>query len=362
MTKALALLSGGLDSTLAIEVIKRQGIEVEALNIVTSFCRCTAAGSCKLEAIKVSEKLNVPIKVINSTKDMLEIIKKPKFGFGKNINPCIDCRINLFRAAGKYMREIDASFIFTGEVLGQRPMSQRKEAMRKIDSEADLTGYVLRPLCAKHMEPTIPEKEGLVDREKLLSIKGRSRKEQFQLADIFEIKDYRCPAGGCALTDPEYAHRMRDLMKYSDPSVNDVNLLNVGRHFRVDPKTKIIMGRRDEDNTRLESLAKESDLVFFMEKIQGPLAILRGELTDANIQLAASMIASYSKEQDQSVASVKVMTKGDEEGGRVLSVAPKNMDEIRAMMIKKPLKKSVSKSIDKRQDSSNTKCDQPVSV
>ena len=144
MAKALALLSGGLDSTLAIRVIQNQGIEVIALNFVTVFCRCTSHGSCKLEAVKVSEKFGIPIKVINTTERFLELVKKPKYGYGKNMNPCIDCRINIFRIAGEYMKEIGADFIITGEVLGQRPMSQRKDAMKLIDKEANLTGLVLR--------------------------------------------------------------------------------------------------------------------------------------------------------------------------------------------------------------------------
>ena len=148
---------GGLDSTLAIHVIKKQGIDVIALTFTTVFCLCTSKGSCKLEAVKVSEKLGIPVKVINTTHSFLKIVKKPKHGYGKNMNPCIDCRINIFRAAGEYMKEIGADFIITGEVLGQRPMSQRKEAMKTIDKEAGLTGLVLRPLCAKHLEPTIPE-------------------------------------------------------------------------------------------------------------------------------------------------------------------------------------------------------------
>ena len=361
MAKALALLSGGLDSTLAIEVIKRQGIEVIALNIVTSFCRCTGASSCKLEAIKVSEKLNVPIKVINSTREIIEIVKKPKFGFGKNINPCIDCRINLFRSAGKYMREIGADFIFTGEVLGQRPMSQRKEAMKKIDKEADLTGYILRPLCAKHLEPTIPEKEGLVDREQLLAIKGRSRKEQIQLADIFEIKDYRCPAGGCSLTDPEFAFRMKDLLEYSDPSVNDVNLLKLGRHFRLDSKTKIIVGRREEDNTRIEALAQKGDFLLLMEKIQGPLVLVRGDVTEEKLEFAASITARYSKEQNENIATVKIVPKGKEVESKIVNVVPLKMEKVRELMIKKPNKKKDQLVKDAQSESRST-CHQTATI
>lgn len=361
MTKALALLSGGLDSTLAIEVIKRQGIEVTALNIVTAFCRCTASDSCKIEAVKVSEMLNVPIKVINATREIIEIVKNPKFGFGKNINPCIDCRINLFRTAGKYMKEIEASFIFTGEVLGQRPMSQRKEAMKKIDKEANLTGYVLRPLCAKHLEPTIPEESGLVDREQLLAIKGRSRKEQMQLADIFQIKDYRCPAGGCLLTDPEFACRMKDLLKYSDPSINDVNLLKVGRHFRIDQKTKIVVGRREEDNSRIETLAREGDFLSLMENIQGPLALVRGEITFKKLELAASLTARYSKEQNKEMTAVKIIPKGKEEEAKIVTVAPLDMGKAMELMIRKPDKKTCQ-SIDNSQYISHSNYQQTTAI
>lgn len=335
MTKALALLSGGLDSTLAIEVIKKQGIEVVALNIVTAFCRCTASSNCKLEAIKVSERLGVPIKVINASHEILEIVKNPKFGYGKNLNPCIDCRINLFHIAARYMKETGASFIITGEVLGQRPMSQRKEAMKKIDKEANLTGLVLRPLSAKHLEPTIPEKLGMVDREQLLQIKGRSRKDQMQLADIFQIKDYRCPSGGCLLTDPEFAFRMKDLLKYSDPSLNDVQLLKVGRHFRIDKDTKVIVGRREEENKRIELLSKGGDFLFYMKDMQGPLSLLRGEASNEKLELAARLTVRYSKAQFNDIARVKVIPKGSEQEIRVVEVVPLDHLNSDLLMIKR---------------------------
>ncbi|MDR4504274.1 MAG: hypothetical protein MRK01_05690 [Candidatus Scalindua sp.] len=306
MTKALALLSGGLDSTLAIRVIQEQGIEVIALNFVTVFCLCTSKGSCKLEAVKVSEKLGIPIKVINTTKSFLEIVKKPKHGYGKNMNPCIDCRINIFRAAGEYMKEIDASFLITGEVLGQRPMSQRKEAMKTIDKEAGLTGLVLRPLCAKHLEPTIPEKSGLVDRDKLLQIKGRSRKDQIQLADIFQISDYPCASGGCLLTDPEFANRMKDSLDHENPNINDVNLLKVGRHFRIDDKTKVVVSRNEDENITIQNLARENDYLLHLKDFPGPLALVRGEVNEEKLKIAAQLTARSSKAKDLEDAEVVI--------------------------------------------------------
>ena len=334
MAKALALLSGGLDSTLAIRVIQNQGIEVIALNFVTVFCRCTSHGSCKLEAVKVSEKFGIPIKVINTTERFLELVKKPKFGYGKNMNPCIDCRINIFRIAGEYMREIGADFIITGEVLGQRPMSQRKEAMRIIDKEANLTGLVLRPLCAKHMEPTIPEKLGLVDREQLLQIRGRSRKNQIQLADVFQIKDYPCSAGGCLLTDPEFAHRMRDLVNTCDANINDVNLLKAGRHFRLDQQTKVIVGRNEEDNTRLDSLSKEGDYLLTLVDMPGPLTLLRGKITEENIQIAARITARYGKSQVLPSAKVSVKQVGNNATERIIEITPMSQEEADKLILK----------------------------
>lgn len=333
--KALALLSGGLDSTLAIKVIMEQGIEVIALNFVTVFCRCTSHGKCKLEAVKVAENFGIPIKVLNCTERFVEIVKKPKFGYGRNMNPCIDCRINYFRTAGEYMKEIGASFIITGEVLGQRPMSQRRDAMKLIDKEAGLTGYVLRPLCAKHLEPTIPEKTGLVDREKLLNIKGRSRKEQIQLADIFQIKDYPCSAGGCLLTDPEFGHRMKDSITHSDATVNDVHLLKVGRHLRLDPKTKVIIGRKEEENDRIHKLSQDGDVLLRLVDIPGPLTLLRGEATEDNILLAARLTARCSKAQYLPTAKVAIIHRETEEIIRILYVTPAETSLEQELLIRK---------------------------
>ena len=335
MAKALALLSGGLDSTLAIRVVQEQEIEVIALNFVTVFCRCTSHGSCKLEAVKVSEKFGIPIKVINTTERFLELVKKPKYGYGKNMNPCIDCRINIFRIAGEYMREIGADFIITGEVLGQRPMSQRKEAMRIIDREANLIGLVLRPLCAKHMEPTIPEKSGLVDREKLLNMRGRSRKDQIQLADVFQIKDYPCSAGGCLLTDPEFAHRMRDLINTCDANVNDVNLLKVGRHFRFDSETKVIVGRNEDDNAKIDTLSREGDVLLNLVDMPGPLTLMRGEITDEKIQTAARLTARYGKSNFLSVVKVSVRKVEGNASSTIIEVVPMSREEAERLLLKK---------------------------
>jgi tRNA-specific 2-thiouridylase len=243
--KALALLSGGLDSTLAVRLILDQGIGVEALNFVSPFCLC-GKGGCG--ASETAKQLGVPLKVISVGEEYLKVIRKPKHGYGRNMNPCIDCRIFMLKKAKKYAEKSGASFIFTGEVLDERPMSQHYTALKAIEKEAELKNEILRPLSAKLLPETLIEKKGLVNREKLLAIRGRSRKPQIELAKRFSIADYPCPAGGCLLTYKEFANKLRDLFTHKKRvSVADVNMLKVGRHFRFG-KNKIIVGRNETEN------------------------------------------------------------------------------------------------------------------
>lgn len=298
--KAIALLSGGLDSTLAVKLILDQGIEVEALNFVTPFCTCNRKGRC--EARHVAEEFGIPWKTIAVTEEFFRVIREPKHGYGSGMNPCLDCRILMFSRARKRMEEIDAAFVFTGEVLGQRPMSQHRQAMRIIDRESGLDGRLLRPLSARLLEPTIPEKEGLVDREKLMDIQGRSRKPQMALAEEHGITDYPCAAGGCLLTDPGFAQRMRDLVRsHPDFDLNDVNLLKVGRHFRLSLGAKAVVGRDEEENRRLQLLARQSDFLFEVRSCGSPVTLLRGEAGGAEIHLAAAITARYSDAEDDRV-------------------------------------------------------------
>jgi tRNA U34 2-thiouridine synthase MnmA/TrmU len=342
MTKAVALLSGGLDSTLAVHLMKSMGIEVVALNFTTVFCRCNRGGSCKSEAKKVSEALGIPVKMMNITDSFLKLVKKPKYGYGKNMNPCIDCRINMFRMAGQLMREIGADFIVTGEVLGQRPMSQRRAAMKIIEREAGIEGLVLRPLCARHMPPTIPERLGLVDRQKLLDFKGRGRKPQMQLADVFELKDYPCPAGGCLLTDPMFAHRIKELFEHDmECELGDINLLKAGRHYRLDAMTKAVVGRREEDNHLIEHYAKPGGALLILADIMGPLCLVRGNLTEENLLLAAGLVARSSKAKMLSSARVSVKLNGTE---RVIETAPLDPERAQEMLIVKKKNSAVRES------------------
>jgi tRNA U34 2-thiouridine synthase MnmA/TrmU len=295
------LLSGGLDSTLAVRLILDQGIEVQALNFVTPFCNCNRGGT-GCAAAHVADELDIPCRTVAVTKEFFQVIREPRHGYGSGMNPCLDCRILMFSRAREQMEQIGAAFVFTGEVLGQRPMSQHRRAMRIIDRESGLDGRVLRPLSARLLEPTTPERQGLVEREKLLAIQGRSRKPQMALAKAYNIVDYPCPAGGCLLTDPSFARRMRDLVRFRPHfDLNDVNLLKVGRHFRLSPRVKAVVGRNEGENRRILTLARQGDSLLEVKDCGSPVTLLRSEAGEEEIHLAAAVTARYSDAQDNEV-------------------------------------------------------------
>jgi tRNA U34 2-thiouridine synthase MnmA/TrmU len=301
-----------LDSTLAAKILIDHGIDLVALNFVTPFCTCNRKG-CQSEARKVASELNIPIQIFADTKEYIQMIKNPKHGYGKNMNPCIDCRIFIFSRAKAYMEKIGAHFIVTGEVLGERPMSQRKQAMYLIEKESDLSGLILRPLSAKLMNPTIPEEKGWVSREKLLNIQGRSRKPQISLAKEWSIHDYRCPAGGCRLTDPQFAKRFKDLLDHDEDGITDIHLLKFGRHFRLPSGAKIIIGRNETDNISIKTQApNKTVLMECAERVEGPTALVRGDPNDHDILIAGALTIRYS-DHPGVVGKVRVWKKGLEE-------------------------------------------------
>lgn len=294
--KAIALVSGGLDSTLAAKITQDLGIELIALNTVSPFCLCNhrSPKGCIYAAHQTAKNLGLKLVSINTSDEFLELVKKPKYGYGSNMNPCIDCRILLFKKAKEIMQKESASFVITGEVLAQRPMSQRLGTMKLIEKEAGLEGLVLRPLSARVLEPTFPERQGWVQRDKLLAISGRGRKEQISLAKNLGINDYPCPSGGCLLTDPGFAKRLKDLMQHEGLSLEAIQLLKVGRHFRISETAKLIVGRNESENTRLVSLAKESDYLFFPdENTAGPASLGRGIFNDELIKTSCSITCRY---------------------------------------------------------------------
>lgn len=300
--KAVALLSGGLDSMLAVKLMLEQGIEVHALNFLTLFCNCTSKG-CRHQATKAAEEFKIPIKIMNITEEYMEVVKNPKYPRGRNMNPCIDCRIFTFRKAKEFMKEIEASFVVTGEVVGQRPMSQRKETIAIIEKESGLDGLIVRPLSAKFFEPTLPEKKGVVDRSRLLDIQGRRRVQQIALAKELNINDYPCPAGGCLLTDKGFSDRLRDLLKHNPGyDISDLHLLKAGRHFRISDNLKFIVGRDEKENEKITAFSKEGDFVFDIMDLPSAVGLARGgNPSEKDIETMASILARYSDSAGKSV-------------------------------------------------------------
>jgi tRNA-specific 2-thiouridylase len=290
--KAISLFSGGLDSILATELVRRQGIEVIAYNLKTPFG--TTKKGDKSEAQQGAEQLKVPLVVQSFDKQYIKMLRHPKHGYGKNINPCVDCKIFILKMAKKYAQEVGANFLFTGEVLGERPMSQQGPALKTIAKESGLEGKLLRPLSAKLMAETEAEKKGLIDRNNLLSISGRGRKPQMQLAKEFGITVYPSPAGGCLLTCEEYAKKLGDLFENKKNITSaDIELLRVGRHFRVG-KNKFIVGRNQAENLYLTGHKAKGDYYFELADIVGPNTLLQGPKTKTAIETAAKLTAAYS--------------------------------------------------------------------
>jgi len=325
--KALALFSGGLDSTLAVKLILDQGIDVEAINFATPFGACKKGENSAAETAK---KLGIPLKTVFLGREYLRIVRKPKYGYGKNMNPCIDCKILMFRKAKKYAEAIGAQFIFTGEVLDERPMSQHFKALMLIEDEAGLKGKVLRPLSARLLQETEAEKRGLVDRNKLLDIRGRSRKRQIALAKEFGITDYEWPSGGCLLTYKEFSGKLRDLLTHKKRvSMRDLELLQVGRHFRLG-KSKIIVGRNEQENQLLLKLKAEKDFYFEAQGCGSPITLLQGSKTKEAIEKAAQLTAYYS---DQKTGKVLVKF-GREKLEKQIIVEAISREEVEQLRIK----------------------------
>jgi tRNA-specific 2-thiouridylase len=329
--KAIALLSGGLDSTLAANLIKRQGIDIIALSFVTPFCQCSGRSGCTSMAGPVAEKLGVELRVESLTDEYLNVVRDPAHGYGKNMNPCIDCRILMFSKARELMEKEGASFVFTGEVLGERPMSQRRDSMRVIERESGLTGRLLRPLSARLLEPTVVEEEGVVDRDKFLSVSGRSRKPQMKLAEEMGVYDYPCPAGGCLLTDPAYAKKVRDLVSHGELDMKNVTLLRTGRHYRLSDASKLVVGRNKGENELLESLADDDDAVLSTFPIPGPVGLLR-KGCNGSLELSARICAGHSDAKHE--AEVPVVWRKAMDGSEgILRVSPFAPDELRSYRV-----------------------------
>ncbi|MEG2867659.1 MAG: tRNA 4-thiouridine(8) synthase ThiI [Terrisporobacter sp.] len=330
MTRALAMVSGGLDSILAAKLIKDQGIEVIGVCFKSYFFS-------EESAKRMTKQIDIPLEVVDFSKEHMNMVKDPKHGWGKNMNPCIDCHAMMMKYSGELLEKFNADFIITGEVLNQRPMSQNRQALNTVKRESGFADKILRPLCAKNLDETEMEKNGLVDREKLLDIMGRSRKPQMELAEAFGIKEYPSPAGGCKLTEPNYALRLKEMLSLKENSEekleeNEIELLRYGRHFRVSDKAKVIAARTGAEGVEIKKYIDNKYISFYAANFTGALVLLTGEATCEDIELAARITARYSKGRDEETVEVKYGQYGKKFNSELV-VKPITDEELKSFII-----------------------------
>lgn len=331
--QAVALFSGGLDSVLAILLILRQDIEVTALTFMTHFgCDLTDRSSCGSDPHPTAERFGFNVRLVHLGQKFIDIVENPRYGWGRNMNPCTDCRILMLTEARKYMEEVGADFVITGEVLGQRPMSQVRNKLNLTEKQSGLKGKLLRPLSAKLCKPTEAELSGLVDREKLEGIQGRSRRRQMELAEEFGLDDYPSPAAGCLLTDVGYSRRLRDLLDHTGRlTVSDLNLLRAGRHFRLDSQTKVVVGRNEADNDRILSFKQPHHIHLEALGVGSPVTLLVGNASEDNLLRAAGITARYSSAKQMPKVEITVMGALHQ---HTITVAPARDEDLQGIILR----------------------------
>ncbi|MBN2302445.1 MAG: tRNA 4-thiouridine(8) synthase ThiI [Lentisphaerae bacterium] len=321
--RALSLLSGGLDSQLAICILKDQAVDVHGIAFDSPFF-CIAA------AEKAAVDLNIPLHVVNFTADIVSLLSNPKHGFGSCLNPCVDCHALMLRRAGELMEEIGCHFLSTGEVLNERPMSQNFENLAIVAKESGYADVIVRPLSAGLLPATRPEKEGWIDRSRLLSLAGRSRRSQFKLAEEYALKNYPSPAGGCRLTEPNYAKRLMDLRDHEGlHGVGSIMLLRFGRHFRLADKVKLIVGRNENDNVYLEGNAELYDIVLKIEEVPGPTGLMPLTSREDHVRLGAAICARYCDAPGDSEVTVRIRSSRGMGKIKVLPATPEQINHLR---------------------------------
>lgn len=323
--KAISLFSGGLDSQLAVMLIKNQGIEVLGINFVTPFFGASPA------TIQAARDLGIELITMDISAEYIPgVLRNPVYGYGKNLNPCIDCHGFMLHKAGDYMSQVDASFLITGEVVGQRPMSQNKSALNAVDKISGYRGFIVRPLSGKLLPPTEPELRGWIDREALLDINGRGRGRQMELAEKYGIRDYPSPAGGCLLTEQNFARRLQKLLdRNTEAGAEEMEILKLGRHFIVGEDKLLVVGRNQSENRKMEDIAWPQDLLLKVADRPGPLGLLRyGGYDEELMNYAAAIVARYSDAKNLDQARVKIFKPGDESNHTILEVTPLKPEEI----------------------------------
>lgn len=320
---ALSLLSGGLDSQLAVCVLKRQGINVQGVVFDSPFFNIAPARVA-------ADQLNIHLHVVNFSSEIISLVKNPKHGHGSCLNPCIDCHALMLRRAGELMEELGFHFLSTGEVLDERPMSQNRESLAIVARESGYGKVVLRPLSAQLLSETRPEQMGWVDRSRLLALRGRGRKPQFELAAEYGLRDYPSPAGGCLLTEPNFCRRLQDLKEHEGlDGVRSINMLRIGRHFRLRRDLKIIVGRNEGDNVMLEGNAELYDLVLKLEDVPGPTGLIPHTACEDDLRLGAAICARYSDAPGDKPVAVRIRSARDVRRIEVLPADREKVDQLR---------------------------------
>ena len=309
--RALALFSGGLDSILAVKVIQQQGIDVLALNFTSPFFGCSPVLDGEPQAARYARRYDIPFRTVPLGQEFLEMLRHPRHGYGSALNPCIDCKTFMLRCAGALMQELQADFVITGEVVGQRPMSQRQDTLRVIERDCGLEGLLLRPLSARYLKVTIPEREGWVDREALPGIKGRGRKDQMRLAAELGVDDYPTPGGGCLLTEDSYVPKVKDILDHQlTPAVRDFDLLRTGRHFRLSATCKAVVGRDSSDNEKILASIGSGEVTLRWLDGASPLVLLVGVPQESDIALACRILLRYTKAAKAEPARISMQQDG----------------------------------------------------
>jgi tRNA-specific 2-thiouridylase len=336
--KAVALISGGLDSMLAAKTVMEQGVHVEGINFFTGFCveghthairEKDKAKPKRNNALWVAEQLGMKLHIVDVIEEYKDVLINPRHGYGAHLNPCLDCKIFMVNKARQWMKENDFDFIITGEVIGQRPMSQRKATMPIVARESGADDLLLRPLCAKNLPATLPEREGWVDREKLHDITGRSRKPQMAMAEQFGFDEYAQPAGGCCfLTDKNYSAKLVDLWQAQgskDYELDDIMLLKVGRHIRPQPNFKLIVAREEGEGRFMQGYKKD---FISMNSLShpGPLVLVDGSPSAEDLYLAASITARFGEGRDAEQVDINIISKDGSE--RAIQVKPLKTEEL----------------------------------
>lgn len=338
--KAVALISGGLDSMLAAKVVIEQGIQVEGVNFYTGFCHSGHTSAIRNnkknkplrnDALWVAEQLGIPLHIVDIVEPYKQVLLNPKHGYGKNINPCLDCKIFMVEKAVEWMEENGFDFIITGEVVGQRPKSQRRETMPIVAKQSGADDKLLRPLCAKILPPTLPEREGWVNREQLYDFHGRNRKPQLALAEQFSFNDFAQPAGGCCvLTDGNYTERLTDMWKHrgtKDYEMDDIIILKAGRHIRPAENYKLIVSRDESENNFLSGYRKQY-INLHSTSHRGPLVLIDGTPSEQDLELAAKITARFCSGRDGSEITIKITRlDGSEQTLEVIPLEPEQVQQ-----------------------------------